>query len=158
MGYKAIFKHPLLLGAFLGIAACALFLSAVFFDWPREKIEMAFERPRIEKALRDYFAAEMGRDWDKVYRSLAPSSIYRRTHTYAQFMDDMKSSPVRIVKYSVVGIYGLRPNHDPSAYPAVERFAQVEVDVDVGFADTNSTSTCNYCFTFIKEGGRWYKG
>ena len=60
--------------------------------------------------------------------------------------------------YKRQDIYRLRGNHDAATYPAVSRFVQVEVDVDVGFTDTNARSTCNYCFTFIKEGDRWYKG
>ena len=158
MNGKGFMSRTTILRAALGTALCVLAAALLLFDKPRGMIEMAFERPRIEKTLHDYFAAEMSRDLDKVYSLLAPSSVYRRSHTYDQFMDDMKSNSVRIVKYNVVDIYGLRPNHDPSAYPKVERFVQVEVDVDVGFADTGTTSSCNYCFTFIKEGGRWYKG
>ena len=70
----------------------------------------------------------------------------------------MKSSPVKIDRYEVVDIYGLRPNHDPKTYPNVERFAQVEVDVFITFEDSQSSSECNFCFTFLKEGGAWFKG
>ncbi len=100
----------------------------------------------------------MARDYKKLYAYLAPSSTYRRTHTYEQFLKDVSGSPVGIKTYHIVDIYRLRGNHDPATYPAVKRFVQVEVDVDVGFADTGTTSTCNYCFTFLKEGDRWYKG
>lgn len=158
MGFKEVIRHPLLLGTLLGIAACTLLLSLVFFDKPREKIEMLYERPRIEKSLRDYFAAEMSRDYARVYRCLAPSSNYRRTHSYSQFLEDMKTNPVKILEYKVVGIYNLRPNHDPATYPAVERFAQAEVDVQIQFGDKKGNLECNYCFTFLKEGGAWYKG
>ena len=135
-----------------GIAALAL------WDEPRYLLELTLERGDIEQVAQAYFKAEMERDYKKLYTYLAPSSTYRRTHTYDQFLKDVSGSPVGIKTYHIVDIYRLRGNHDPGTYPAVKRFVQVEVDVDVGFADTGTTSTCNYCFTFIKEGGRWYKG
>jgi hypothetical protein len=135
-----------------GISALAL------WDEPRYRIELALERSEIEQTAQAYFKAEMNHDYKKLYSYLAPSSTYRRTHTYEQFLKDVSGSPVGIMTYHIVDIYRLRGNHDPATYPAVKRFVQVEVDVDVGFADTGTTSTCNYCFTFIKEGGRWYKG
>jgi len=99
----------------------------------------------------------MAHDYKKVYTCLAPSSTYRKTHTYEQFLRDISSSAVRIKSYKIVDIYRLRDN-DTNDYPAVSRFVQVEVDVDIAFEDTGSQSTCNYCFTFLKEGGIWYKG
>jgi hypothetical protein len=135
-----------------GISALTL------WDEPRYRIELAFERSEIEQTAQAYFKAEMNHDYKKLYTYLAPSSTYRRTHTYEQFLKDVSGSPVGIMTYHIVDIYRLRGNHDPATYPAVKRFVQVEVDVDVGFADTGTVSTCNYCFTFIKERGRWYKG
>ncbi len=130
----------------------------VFWDAPRFRLELVLERPSIEKAARDYLAAETARDYKKVYALLAPSSIYMRTHTYDDFIREVESSPVVIRSYRIKDIYRLRPNHDPEVYPGVERFVQVEVDIDVGFSDTGAASSCNYCFTFLKENGRWYKG
>jgi len=133
-------------------------LGLLVWDQPRYTIELALERDAIEETAKQYFKAEMEHDYKTLYEYLAPSSTYRRTHTYEQFLQDVSGSPVGIETYHIVDIYRLRGNHDPVSYPAVKRFVQVEVDVDVGFADTGTTSTCNYCFTFIKEGGRWYKG
>jgi hypothetical protein len=139
------------------VVLCAL-AAVFFFDKPRCFVEMLYERNRIEKALDAYFAAEMRGDLAEVYRCLAPSSDYKRTHTYEDFLNDMRSNPVEIIQYEVVDIYGLRPNHDPQAYPGVERFAQVEVDVVLRFEGSDSASECNFCFTFLKEGGTWFKG
>ncbi len=135
-----------------GIAAIAL------WDVPRYRLELALDRSTIEQTVQAYFKAEMEKDYKRLYTFLAPSSTYRRTHTYDQYLQDVSGSPVGIKTYHIVDIYRLRGNHDRATYPAVDRFVQVEVDVDLGFADTGSTSTCNFCFTFIKEGGRWYKG
>lgn len=143
-----------------GISAVLVAAAGAFLLWdtPRCRIELVFERASIEKAAREYMEAEMARDREKVYALLAPSSIYRSSHTYEDFLEEASTSAVVIQSYRIKDIYRLRPNHDPETYPHVERFVQVEVDVDVGFADTGQKSTCNYCFTFIKEGGRWYKG
>jgi len=144
------------------IVAAIILLSGVaalvLWDGPRYRLELIFERHDIEQAARAYFKAEMSRDYRELYAYLAPSSTYRRTHTYGQFLADVSGSPVAIDAYHIVDIYRLRGNHDPATYPAVTRFVQVEVDVDVGFSDTGTKSTCNYCFTFLKEGDRWYKG
>jgi hypothetical protein len=135
-----------------GIAALAL------WDVPRNRLELIMERQAIELTARAYFKSEMGHDYKQVYAFLAPSSTYRKTHSYEQYLQDVTGSPVTIKGYKIVDIYRLRDNDNRKEYPAVKRFVQVEVDVDVGFADTGTMSTCNYCFTFIKEGGRWYKG
>lgn len=149
-------KKIVLTAACVMIAVCLATLA--LWDKPRYGIELVLERDDIEHAAQEYFKAEMDRDFVKLYTFLAPSSTYRRTHTYEQFLEDVSGSPVTIKTYRIVDIYRLRGNHDAATYPAVSRFVQVEVDVDVGFTDTNATSTCNYCFTFIKEGDRWYKG
>lgn len=142
----------------IGFVTAAVIAVIALWDEPRYTIELAFERNDIEQAAQAYFKAEMDRDFESLYAYLAPSSTYRRTHSYEQFLEDVSETPVTIRTYRIVDIYRLRGNHDPSTYPAVSRFVQVEVDVDVGFTDTGTTSTCNYCFTFLKEGGRWYKG
>lgn len=149
-------KKIILITAGVMIAACMVTLA--LWDEPKYRLELVLERSDIEQTAEAYFKAEMDRDFKKLYSYLAPSSTYRRTHTYEQYLEDVSNSPVGIKTYSIVDIYKLRGNHDPATYPAVDRFVQVEVDVDVGFTDTGTTSTCNYCFTFIKEGGRWYKG
>lgn len=141
-----------------GVVITAVTAVLALWDEPRYRLELALERDDIEKAAQAYFKAEMDHDFKNLYTYLAPSSTYRRTHTYEQFLEDVSDTPVTIRTYRIVDIYRLRGNHDPATYPAVRRFVQVEVDVDVGFSDTDTTSTCNYCFTFLKEGDRWYKG
>jgi len=142
----------------LALVVTAAVSVLVVWDSPRNTIELYLERDAIEQTVKDYFTAEIGRDYRRVYAYLAPSSTYRKTHTYEQYIEDVSGSPVRIKRYKIVDIYRLRHNDNTSEYPGVKRLVQVEVDVDVGFADTGTTSACNYCFTFLKEGGRWYKG
>ncbi len=130
----------------------------VIWDAPRKKVEFIIEKIAIEKVISAYFKAEMERDFKQVYAYLAPSSAYKKTHSYDQFLKDVGSSPVRIEAYRIVDIYRLRDNDNRENYPFVDKFVQVEVDVDIRFIDTGAQSTYNYSFTFLKEKGVWYKG
>jgi hypothetical protein len=140
------------------LAAIILIVGIAALATQSERIELLLERGDIERALHTYFAAEMNQNFDEVYSCLAPSSVYRCTHTYEEYLRDVKDSPVRIAKYEIVDIYNLRKNTDRATYPDVERFVQTEVDVILLYTDTNDTRTVNYCFTFLKEKGNWYKG
>ena len=122
------------------------------------KLELFLEKPRIEKAVNKYFAAEIEREFKKVYDCLAPSSIYCSTHTYGEYLGQAQASPVKIKNYHILNIYDLRENHDKVKYPKIEKFVRVEVDVTLLYGDTNETLEVNQEFTFIKEGGKWYKG
>ena len=75
-------SRTLIIAGVFAAALCALIVTFAFFERPRYALEMLYERHRIERALDAYFAAEMRGDLGAVYRSLAPSSDYRRTHTY----------------------------------------------------------------------------
>jgi hypothetical protein len=116
-----------------------------------------FEKFAIEQAVRHYFHAEITRDLPKVYEYLAPSSEYRRSHTYEEYLAEMESSPVRIENYDLIEIHDLKANEDRETYPSVEKFARVEVEITFFYTDTKENLHINYDFRFIKENGRWYK-
>ena len=116
------------------------------------------EEREVDAAARKYLDAEMARALKTVFGCLAPSSIYRTTHDYDAYLAQAEASPVRIREYQILRITHIRVNEDRKTYPAVEKFAQVEVDMKVFFTDTNQTAEVNFNFTFIKESGRWYKG
>jgi hypothetical protein len=130
----------------------------VIWDAPRKKVEFIIEKVAIENITNAYFKAEMERDFKQVYAYLAPSSAYKKTHSYEAFLKDVGNSPVRIETYRIVDIYRLRDNDNRENYPLVDKFVQVEIDVDIRFIDTGAKSTYNYSFTFLKEKGAWYKG
>ena len=142
------------------VSAVIIAVVAVLIIWdaPRKKVEFIIEKVAIEKATKDYFKAEMERDFKQVYAYLAPSSAYKKTHSYEQFLKHVGNSPVRIETYRIVDIYRLRDNDNRGDYPFVDKFVQVEVDVDIRYSDTGAKSTYNYCFTLLKEKGVWYKG
>lgn len=112
----------------------------------------------VEQAARAYLEAEVRRDFDAVWASLAPSSVYRETHDYLSYREEAVRSPVRIERFWILRVAGVRPNHDPARFPKIERFAEVEVDLVLFFTDTETRTDVNYRFAFIREGGRWYKG
>lgn len=116
------------------------------------------EEREIDAAARKYLDAEVKRDLKTVYDCLAPSSIYCATHDYEAYLAEAGASPARIREYKILRITHIRVNEDKKAYPRVEKFAQVEVDMKVFFTDTNQAAEVNFNFTFIKEGGCWYKG
>lgn len=116
------------------------------------------EEREIDAAARKYLDAEVKRELKTVYDLLAPSSIYRATYDYEAYLTEAGASPMRIREYQILRITHIRVNEDKKTYPRVEKFAQVEVDMKVFFTDTNQAAEVNFNFTFIKEGGRWYKG
>lgn len=116
------------------------------------------EEREIDTAARKYLDAEVARDLKTVYNLLAPSSIYCATHDYEAYLTEAEASPVRIRAYKIVRIHQIRENDDKKAFPKIDKFANVEVDMTLLYTDTRQTAEVNFSFTFIKEGGRWYKG
>ena len=123
------------------------------------RIALFLEDGKIRDAARVYLDAEVKRDFMTVYTCLAPSSHYMAANpSYNDYLEEAKQSPVRIVDYKILSISQLRDNHDPAKYPRIEKFVQVEVDVNLVKEGNKEQIPVNYSFTFIKEGGKWYKG
>ncbi len=139
------------------IAVVTLIAGMLAWDVPRNKLEMMLEKSAVEQAAGNYLKAEKEGNLEKVYALLAPSSTYRKTHSYDQFLQDMASQPpVKVNTYRIVNICRLRDNDMRKDYPDVDKFVQVEVDVT--FEHSGENSVFNYSFTFLKEKGSWYKG
>lgn len=119
--------------------------------------EHSLEQQEIRKAATRYLEAEVNRDLKTVYECLAPSSEYLAAHNLEAFLEEAKTSPVRIVSYQILNISLIGENSDRAKYPQITRTAQVEVDVVILYTDTNQRSVVNYAFPFVKEGGKWYK-
>ena len=127
------------------------------WDVPRNKVDLLLEKSAIEKAAHDYLTAEKEGNLKQAYALLAPSSDYKKKHSYDEFLKDIGNyPPVKIGTYQIVDIYRLRDNDNRDNYPGVDKFVQVEVEVT--FANSGENSIFNYSFTFLKEKGRWYKG
>ena len=149
------------------IAAMILLLAPILLFAPPATVRgsepavpggLSAEGLAVYRAARAYLDAEVKRDLKAVYGHLAPSSVYCATHDYAAYLAEAEASPVRIVAYRILNVAGIRDNGDRQVWPAVEKFAQVEVDLEFLYVDTGETTQVNFDFTFIREKGRWYKG
>ncbi len=140
------------------LVVAALIVSGfVLWDVPRNKVEMFLERDAIEKVASTYFKSEMEGNSRQVYAFLSPSSDYKKTHSYEEFLKDIVDNPpMAINTYKIVDIYRLRDNDNRKSYPTVDKLVQVEVELT--FAQAGPNSIYNYSFTFLKEKGTWYKG
>jgi hypothetical protein len=141
------------------IISCAILMIAglIIWDVPRNKVQLFLEKDTIEKTAHDYLNAEKKKDVKTVYALLAPSSDYKRNHSYEQYLKDIAANPpLSINDYKITRIYRLRDNDNQENYPAVDKFVQVEVEFV--FAHSGPNSIYNYSFTFLKEQGKWYKG
>lgn len=116
------------------------------------------ERMGIEKAARTYLDAEVRNDHKAIYAMQAPSSEYMKHHSYETYLAEAQASRVAVTGYRILKVTNIRDNDDRKAYPNIERFAQVEVDLVLCSSDTGHYEEINCNFTFIKEGGKWFKG
>jgi hypothetical protein len=149
-------KQKKILVTGLVVLLAAVVAGLIVWDTPRNEIEFLLEKSSIEKVARAYLQAEKERNLEQVYAQLAPSSTYKKSSSYHDYLQDAGSSPIRIQSYRIVDIYRFRDNDNRENYPAVEKLVQVEVEIT--FAHTGENSIYNYCFTFLKEKGTWYKG
>jgi hypothetical protein len=101
--------------------------------------------------------AEVRRDYPAVYACFAPSSTYTVTHNYEQYLAQARQLPDRIVAYRIVRVSYIQNQEDRKTYPAVDKVAQVEVEVTFLHPPTQQRSEMNIGFIFLKEGGKWYK-
>lgn len=129
----------------------------VFWDFPRNNVQLFLEKTTIQDAAQTYLNAEKKKDTKAVYALLAPSSDYKRNHSYEQYLQDIADNPpLSINDFKIIRIYRLRNNDNRENYPDVDKLVQVEVECV--FAQTGLNSLYNYSFTFLKEKGKWYKG
>lgn len=154
-GSKKTFIAIIVSLVLISIVASVVLLPS---DSLRNRIQLYFERDEISQSVKRYFTFEMNRDLENLYNCLARSSIYRQSRSYEEFMEDVQYTSVRITRYEIIGIYRLRNNDDCEAYPHVQKFVDVEVEVTLFFSDTGRTSQRNQLFTFLKEENRWLKG
>lgn len=139
------------------LLSAILVIAGLVWPAPLNRMQMLLEERAITRAAERYFQAEMSGDTRLIYSLLAPSSIYRKTHSYEDYLKELHIyPPVKIMTYRIVRLTRLRQNEDRATYPDVDKMVQVEVDVT--FAHGGSNMVFNYSFTFLKEKGNWFKG
>lgn len=124
----------------------------------RDRVALFGEKEAIEEAAGRYLEAEVKQDYRVVYESLGPSSVYRKSNTYDHYLEQAKGAPGRLMGYKILRISRLTENHDRRSYPGIDKFVRVEVEVIFEQTDSKRQTEANYDYTFIKEGGKWYKG
>lgn len=115
------------------------------------------EENAVLAAARDFLEAELNQDYPAVYESFAPSSPYAREHCYDTYYKESAALPDRLVDYRIIAVTYIQDNENRDAWPTVEKFAQVEVDMVFLHMPTERRTEINIGFIFMKEGGRWYK-
>lgn len=115
------------------------------------------EETALLAAVRNFLDAEVRRDYPAIYASFAASSSYARSHSYEQYLADVQELPFRIIDYRIVSVSYIHDNKDSAKFPAIEKIAQVEVELKFLHADTQDLSEINIGFVFFKERGRWQK-
>lgn len=136
------------------VVCLALVLPAAFFVY---RAAGEREREAVLKAAREFLDAEIRRDYAAVYACFASSSPYVRSHSYDEYLAQAKSFNDRVSDYRIVAVSYIQNNNDRETYPAVEKVAQVEIDVTFLHEETNLHSEMNIGFIFFKEQGKWYK-
>ncbi len=136
------------------------FALTLAFSFPEGACAGSQKDPEAEavlQAARNFLDAEVRSDYPAVYACFAPSSPYVRTHNYQQYLAEAKVAPDRVVKYRIIRVSYVQNSEDRKTYPAVDKIAQVEVDVTFLHPATQQRSEVNIGFVFLKERGRWYK-
>ncbi|MDQ7782675.1 MAG: hypothetical protein RDU20_07340 [Desulfomonilaceae bacterium] len=111
----------------------------------------------LVRVVKEYFDAEMLGNTERVWALLAPSSDFKRAYSYPFYSHLAKRHPVRVKNYVIEGVLEIVNNPDRKRLPMVEKVALVRVRVvltDPDGTDTGETKV----FTFLQEGGAWYKG
>ncbi len=160
-GYTTVFSGRLrkaaAVAAVLAIVCCAFaFVPPAIAEETRDGI-CSSEEKQVLQAARTFLDAELKRDFPGVYACFAPSSPYAMEHSYEDYLRQATTSPDRLVDYTIVGVSYIQENEDTDAWPTVEKFAQVEVDLVFMHVPTKQQSMINIGFVFFREGGRWYK-
>lgn len=115
------------------------------------------EEKAVQEAARNFLDAEVRRDYPAVYACFASSSPYARSHSYEQYLADVQALPYRLVGYRIVSVNYIQDNEEKTKLPAIEKIAQVEVELKFLQEDTKDLSEINIGFVFFKERGKWYK-
>jgi len=143
----------------IAVVCLVLVLSGTFLIYKGWFVPLANEREKqaVLKVAHEFLDAEVRSDYPAIYACFASSSDYVRSHTYNEYLAQAKDTPERVTDYRIVAVSYIHDNEDLKKYPAVEKFAQVEVDVTFLNQDTKAYSDANIGFIFMKEKGRWYK-
>ncbi len=119
--------------------------------------EIEAEKAMIMKEARSYFEAELSGDPKAVWSALAPSSVFRRDHSFDDYLAMQSVSGLAVKSYEVMEVVEIMDNNDRTVLPEVEKLAAVKVRVKISPKNGKETEH-NNIFIFLKEKGKWFKG
>jgi hypothetical protein len=141
-------------GSYFSVLAVSLLFIGLMAGCSNHK---EVEKQALLSAVREYFKAEMDGDTEKVWKMLAPSSRFKKSYSYPFYQEMTKRNSIRIKEYVVEEIVEIRDNADKDSMPAVEKIGTIKVHVILG-SDRGKDTEHSSMLTFLKEGGKWYKG
>ena len=115
------------------------------------------EKAAIMKEARSYFEAELSGDPKAVWSALAPSSVFKRDHSFDDYLAMQSRSDLAVKSYEVIEVVEIMDNNDRTVLPDVDKLAAVKVRVKISPKDGRETEH-NNIFIFLKEKGKWFKG
>ncbi len=119
--------------------------------------ESQVEKAVIIKEAKSYFEAEMSGDPKAVWEALAPSSAFKRQHSFEDYLEIQSRSELSVAQYEVMEVLEIMENNDRIALPDVEKLAAVKVHVKIR-PKKGKESEHDNIFIFLKEKGKWFKG
>ncbi len=117
----------------------------------------ADDESNLMESVKAYFDAEMIADTSRIWAMLAPSSAFKREHSYHAYIEIAKQAKVRLKRYTIQKVEQIGENENRTEMPGVERIATVRVHV-VLVDEKGHEWERTTLFTFLREGGKWYKG
>ncbi|MCX5874268.1 MAG: hypothetical protein NTY51_13700 [Deltaproteobacteria bacterium] len=143
-------KVPALLTALVLSVVVPIILCDAQWAW-------AGESEDLQVVIKNYFEAEITRNEDQVWNLLAPSSIFKKSYSYENYLELVRLNPIRVTSYELKFPPEIKENQDKENLPNVEKIASVVVQVRLlgeGGKETENISV----FVFLFENGRWFKG
>lgn len=141
---------PVLLKTLILASALGVIVGGAQFSW-------ADEAEDLQAVIKTYFEAEMTRNADQVWNLLAPSSIFKKSYSYENYLELIRLNPIRVTSYELKFPPEIKENQDKENLPNVEKIASVVIQVRLlgeGGKETENISV----FVFLFENGRWFKG
>jgi hypothetical protein len=115
------------------------------------------ERSRLVQAAQSYFQAEVDGNLRLIWEMLAPSSDFKKTHTFQIYKEMAEKSTIRITSFEIETVVEIEENRNKAKLPLVKKVGYVRVFVTLEGPEF-PISERHITMTFLKEGGRWYKG
>jgi hypothetical protein len=155
MTWSRLIRIKLLLPFGWTAVAAAMLVLLVAATIPNQV--WADDKADLISAVKAYFDAEMTGDLLQVWNLIAPSSVFKKSYTYPMYLEMVRGNATQVKRYVIEEVMEVVDRPDPENMPNVEKLGVVRVLVLLagdGALEVERRSV----LTFLKEGGKWYKG